>query len=476
VSTCRHSPWEQASRRGTLVTRRPWASGDPRARRRIQPLGEGRPLSQGPRRACPSRGHTRELRHGDDDFQLPVVAARYPRRPRVPAIASATPAHRPATTRLVSNLGFVTRQAAPYGPRPGATNLVTFPRATWTGTWISASWRDSRVGYGGGRFAMDVNAIWVPHALEAAGTILDALKQLGIHAGDSRAAARHVRVVSVRRCNGPWPPGRAPSANSASRSRRARSPSAWRPGCGALPADERDYWNGGAASGGANRRTRCDSGASLDGAGRPIPIVNTDPATLLLLESLDPPGAQGPRGPDHAPLSHRPIRRQLGPCGRQRRLCRPRDLGELPPRCVSRAYVVWGREVNVLLAGLALQLRGSDAAAHHAAAPPPTPALARIGPKPWIVPDCGTRSCGATHRERPTGPVALRHPARTCSCGASPTSPFNISSTTNTMSNLHGIRHRPHRCLLPRAGRDRVLAARREKNVSADFFLSRAGM
>src|SRR5205807_2324190 len=34
--------------------------------------------------------------------------------------------------------------------------------------------------YGGGRFAMDVNVIWVPHALEAVGTILDALKQLGV--------------------------------------------------------------------------------------------------------------------------------------------------------------------------------------------------------------------------------------------------------------------------------------------------------
>src|SRR3989454_2800202 len=62
---------------------------------------------------------------------------------------------------------------------PVATNLVSFPRAP-DGHWISASWRDSRAGYGGGRFAMDVNVIWVPHALEAVGTILDALKQLGV--------------------------------------------------------------------------------------------------------------------------------------------------------------------------------------------------------------------------------------------------------------------------------------------------------
>src|SRR5256886_6271372 len=82
-------------------------------------------------------------------------------------------------SRLVSNLAFVVRKAAPYARDPVATNLVSFPRAP-DGHWISASWRDSRAGYGGGRFAMDVTVIWVPRALEAVGAILDALKQLGV--------------------------------------------------------------------------------------------------------------------------------------------------------------------------------------------------------------------------------------------------------------------------------------------------------
>src|SRR3989454_1308155 len=81
--------------------------------------------------------------------------------------------------RLVSNLAYVTRQAAAYTRNPVATNLVGFPRDA-EGRWISASWRDSRAGYGGGRLAMDVNVIWVPHALEAVGAILDALKHLGM--------------------------------------------------------------------------------------------------------------------------------------------------------------------------------------------------------------------------------------------------------------------------------------------------------
>src|SRR5947199_3362144 len=120
----------------------------------------------------------------DDDFQLPVVAARYLSDSRVPADRKRrflqSEEH---LKRLLSNLAFVARKAAPYTRSPVATNLVSFPRAPdgeSRDRWISASWRDSRAGYGDGRFAMDVNVIWVPHALEAVGTILDALQQLGV--------------------------------------------------------------------------------------------------------------------------------------------------------------------------------------------------------------------------------------------------------------------------------------------------------
>src|SRR3989449_2579964 len=115
----------------------------------------------------------------DDDFQLPVVAARYLADRRVSAERKRRfLAAEGRLARLVSNLAFVTRQAQPYARRPVATNLVSFPRAP-DGHWISASWRDSRAGYGGGRFAMDVNVIWGSHALEAVGTVLDALSQPG---------------------------------------------------------------------------------------------------------------------------------------------------------------------------------------------------------------------------------------------------------------------------------------------------------
>src|SRR5204862_169339 len=96
----------------------------------------------------------------DDDFQLPVVAARYLADPRVPADRKRAFLRADEhLTRLVSNLAFVARKAASYARAPVATNLVSFPRAPdGGGTWISASWRASRAGYGGGRLPRDVHA------------------------------------------------------------------------------------------------------------------------------------------------------------------------------------------------------------------------------------------------------------------------------------------------------------------------------
>src|SRR3989442_13774980 len=100
----------------------------------------------------------------DDDFQVPIVAARYLPDPRVSAERKRRfLAAEGRLARLVSNLAFVTRQAQPYARRPVATNLVRFPRAP-DGHWISASWRDSRAGYGGGRFAVGGDRLRVAHA------------------------------------------------------------------------------------------------------------------------------------------------------------------------------------------------------------------------------------------------------------------------------------------------------------------------
>src|SRR5260221_11833885 len=83
----------------------------------------------------------------DDDFQLPVVAARYLANPAVPDARK-----RQFLTRwrgpLVKNLTYVLRQAAPYARDPVPTNLVSFHRDD-DGWWPPGSWRASRVGYPG---------------------------------------------------------------------------------------------------------------------------------------------------------------------------------------------------------------------------------------------------------------------------------------------------------------------------------------
>ncbi len=304
----------------------------------------------------------------DDDFQLPVVAVRYLANPRVPADRKrAFLRAEQHLARLVSNLAFVARKAAPYAHDPVATNLVSFPRAPdGGGGWLSTSWRDSRAGYGGGRFAMDVNAIWVPHALEAVGTILDALKQLGLtpvirdaplatFARDRaalqravatwRGAERHFRVALARK---------AVTDRVAAR-------------LGWLPSAEGEYWNSVAQRTGVPADTLRFLALSLDAAGRPIPIVNTDPAMLLLVDSLGRDRTLELIGPIMLPYPWGLFVDGLGPVVANDAYA-TRDVWEAFRRDRYHSpTVVWGRDVNALLAGLARQLAADDGGAPHAA-------------------------------------------------------------------------------------------------------------
>jgi hypothetical protein len=64
---------------------------------------------------------------------------------------------------LVRNLKFVLQAAAGFAADPRAQNLVALKPGLDAGQW-----RDSNTGLGGGRFPYDVNAVFVPAALEAA--------------------------------------------------------------------------------------------------------------------------------------------------------------------------------------------------------------------------------------------------------------------------------------------------------------------
>jgi hypothetical protein len=294
----------------------------------------------------------------DDDVQLPLVAADYLADPRVPAAKKRrflSEEHR--LERLLANLALVARRAAPYARDPVATNLVSFPHAS-DGSWRSASWRDSRVGYAGGRFAMDVNVIWMPRALQALGTILDALTTLGITPSARDAAlARFARDrVALARAVAVWRGAErhfrvALAPREAERRIAARL--AW------LPPGEREYWEGVLRRSASLTDTLRFLALSLDAAGRPIPVVNTDPAMLLLVDSLRPERVQELIEPVLRPYPVGLFVDDLGPLVANDAYA-PTDVWEqFRKDAYHSPTVVWGRDVNILLAGLARAMRNA---------------------------------------------------------------------------------------------------------------------
>lgn len=116
----------------------------------------------------------------DDDFMLAPVAAHYLLDQTRPDAARAFLARDiPSETRprsseragaaLVRNLRFVLAQARPFAEAPGVARLVSLKPGRTAGQW-----RDSGDGIGGGRYPYDVNAVFVPAALDAAARLLRA--------------------------------------------------------------------------------------------------------------------------------------------------------------------------------------------------------------------------------------------------------------------------------------------------------------
>ncbi|HMA02468.1 MAG TPA: hypothetical protein VKP02_08875, partial [Gemmatimonadaceae bacterium] len=125
---------------------------------------------------------TRENYHMmDDEFQLPVLEALYLGDTAVSAdrkraflrdTASNGQSH---LALLLREMALVANETQAFAQNPIATNLVSFVKRDST-HWRSASWRDSDVGYANGRFAMDINAIWAPRALQAIASTLTSLR------------------------------------------------------------------------------------------------------------------------------------------------------------------------------------------------------------------------------------------------------------------------------------------------------------
>src|SRR5947207_422367 len=313
----------------------------------------------------------------DDEFQLPVVVARYLANPAVSAARKRAFLRDTSDGRgqriglLLKELSLVATLAAPYARDPNVQNLISSPRLDAT-HWRSISWRDSNAGYANGRFEMDINAIWAPRALESISEIMTSLKALGFDIGDlvSRAGAADSSLAALARDSTTLQRAIQNWRGAGRHFVVTLSPEEIQTKVGAklqwLPAGERAYWQRILGATGADKSPLGFMAISLDSAGKPIPVGNTDPATALLLRDAR----------DVSPEAIGVVDRDV------RAITRPYPVGlfidRLGPVVANDAYatpavweafrqdtyhsprVVWGREVNLILLGLANQIGGAS--------------------------------------------------------------------------------------------------------------------
>ena len=322
----------------------------------------------------------------DDEFQFPVLTARWLDDPRVSArhkrafLLDSSDGGGTRLARLLRELSLVADMTAGYAASPVATNLVSFaPRDS--GRWSSASWRDSGAGYAGGRFAMDVNAIWVPHALESMERILRAVRTLGIRLdalgpmpelAETKTLGRYARDrMALRRATEVW---WGAQRHFIVRLTPAEVRSHVAARLAALPEQERSYWMGVLERSRADQDSLVFLALSLDAEGRPIGVASTDPATRLFLGGgrvgvgVSPDSGRLGDALRHARLFVReyPVGLfidRVGPVVANDAYAPPSVWPEFERDRYHGPRVVWGREVNLFLLGVA----------NHIAAAPATP-------------------------------------------------------------------------------------------------------
>jgi hypothetical protein len=309
---------------------------------------------------------TRENYHMlDDEFQLPILEARYLADTTVPmgrkrAFLAAAEGDGPTRVALMlRELALVAEWTAPYARDPRPEHLVGFVKRDAT-HWRSSSWRDSDAGYGNGRFAMDINAIWAPRALDAMAGILAVLPTLGYGPAaldsllpDSAATLRSYLADSgeIRRAVETWRQARRHFAVTLAPAQIERQVGAR---LARLPPAERGYWRAVMQQSGAARDSLTFLALALDSAARPLAVANTDPATELFLD------ATAPAVPalDQLALFLRPYPvglrvAGLGPVVANDAYAPPAVWKKFADDAYHSPRVVWGREVNLLLLGLA---------------------------------------------------------------------------------------------------------------------------
>ena len=289
----------------------------------------------------------------DDDFQFPILVARYLDDERIPLerkraflLEKAATDSTTRLTALVRNLRYVERVTAAYARQPVATNLVAFPRRP-DGRYHPGSWRDSNAGYANGRFAMDINAIWVPEALDACARIAQRLST--IDEAQSIAPSADAFTAAERT----W---RDAAKHFVVRLAPATVRANVRARLAALPRGERAHWERVLAAHSADTSGLEFLAVSLDATGRPIRIANTDPAMGLFLQDLPPDRVQRDVEVFMRPYPVGLFVDRLGPVVANDAYASPTIWEAFRKDQYHSPRVVWGREVNLFFLALARQI------------------------------------------------------------------------------------------------------------------------
>jgi len=287
----------------------------------------------------------------DDDYMLGPVSADYLLGSATRADAQtflakrirseANPAEAEAAgTLLVRNLRYVIDQVSPFAEDPRWSNLIAIHKGRLTGQW-----RDSEEGLGRGRYPYDVNAVFVPAALEAADRLLRAgLLDRFLTPDDRAALAKAHAMAATWRSKAPGlfaveTPG--PEAAAQVRAYAARVGVPAGPALAALNGQPLRY-----------------HAIALDDHGKPVPIINSDEGFSLLFGHPNPADLQAYVGALARPF----------PAGLMT------DIGllvanpalastEVQDRFTPAAYhgaVVWSWQQALFAAGLERQLARTD--------------------------------------------------------------------------------------------------------------------
>ncbi|KQR81376.1 hypothetical protein [Sphingomonas sp. Leaf343] len=211
----------------------------------------------------------------DDDYMLAPVAGSYlldhadraaaRRFLDAPLVSEGVPGKtEPTGAALVRNLCFIIRHARAFTDAPTVEHLIPLKPGRLTGQW-----RDSDEGLGRGRYAYDVNAVFVPAALDAAARMMKAgLLDSYLTPADRALLADAERMASVWREHAPALFSvTIPNADAVPAVRRYAKNLA-------IPAEP--------AVAALGTSPLVFHALSLDQEGRPVKIVNSDEGFALL--------------------------------------------------------------------------------------------------------------------------------------------------------------------------------------------------